>query len=162
MWLLGAQRERERERAVERPRGIAIGNVTSQIFSNIYLNELDRYVKHTLRITKYLRYGDDFVIFTDSRDEAVQHREFMQTFLHDQLTFELHSRNDVIFPCNDGLKFLGCMLYPTHRRLQKRVWDRVLARTDRHNISSYCGLVHAHCNAESVKYFHWNMVTREF
>src|SRR3990167_6615063 len=105
MWVLGAQRERERESTFESPRGIAIGNVTSQIFSNIYLNELDRYVKHTLRIKKYLRYGDDFVIFTDSRDAAVQYRELMKTFLHDQLFLDLHSRNDVIFPCNEGLKF---------------------------------------------------------
>lgn len=60
---------------------IAIGNVKSQIFSNIYLNEFDRYVKHTLLIKKYLRYGDDFAIFTDGRDEAVQYRKLMKTFL---------------------------------------------------------------------------------
>jgi|SRR3989344_3062062 len=156
MWVLGAQRERES--TFESPRGIAIGNVTSQIFSNIYLNELDRYVKHTLRIKKYLRYGDDFVIFTDSRDAAVQYRELMKTFLHDQLFLDLHSRNDVIFPCNEGLKFLGCMLYPTHRRLQKRVWDRVLARTDRRNVSSYSGLVRSHCSREMVKHFNWSLL----
>jgi len=148
--------ERERERAIESPRGIAIGNVTSQIFSNIYLNEFDRYVKHVLHIKKYLRYGDDFVIFTNNRDEAVEHRKLMQTFLHDKLSLTLHARNDVIFPCSKGLKFLGCMLYPTHRCLQKRVWYRVLTHTDRYNISSYSGLVHAHCEAEMMKYFHWS------
>ena len=151
MWVLGC-----RERAVDSPRGIAIGNVTSQIFSNIYLNELDRYVKHVLRIRKYLRYGDDFVMFTDSWDAAVECRELVKTFLHCRLSLDLHGRNDVICPCNDGLKFLGCMLYPTHRRLQKRVWNRVLMRTNRHNVSSYSGLIHAHCDAETVKHFHWS------
>lgn len=148
----------ERERAIEPPRGIAIGNVTSQIFSNIYLNEFDRHVKHTLYVKKYLRYGDDFVIFTINRDEAMQHRKSMKTFLWDQLSLDLHSCNDVICPCRDGLKFLGCMLYPTHRHLQKRVWHRVLIRTGRHNVSSYSGLIRAHCNGEMVKYFDWHML----
>lgn len=154
-----AQRERERV-PVEFPRGIAIGNVTSQIFSNIYLNEFDRYVKHDLRIKKYLRYGDDFVVFTDTEDTAIQVRALMKTFLYDKLSLTLHARNDVIFSCHKGLKFLGCMIYPHRRRLQKRAWDRVLARTDRHNVSSYSGLVHAHCDAKTAKYFHWN--TLEF
>ena len=130
--------------------------MTSQIFSNIYLNELDRYIKHTLRIRKYLRYGDDFAIFTDSRDAAIECRGLVKTFLRHQLSLSLHSRNDVICPCRDGLKFLGCMLYPTHHHLQKRVWSRVLERTTRKNIASYSGLVHAHCNAEKVKHFHWS------
>lgn len=151
--------QKERERAVDsKPRGIAIGNVTSQIFSNIYLNEFDRYVKHTLRIRNYLRYGDDFVIFTYSRGAAIECRKLVKTFLHCQLFLDLYSRNDVIHPCSEGAKFLGCLLYPTHRRLQKRVWNRVLRRMDRHNISSYYGLVHAHCDAQSVTYFHWNTV----
>jgi len=115
-------------------------------------------VKHTLRINKYLRYGDDFVFFTNNRDEAVGHRELMQTFLYYKLSLTLHARNDVIFPCSKGLKFLGCMLYPTHRRLQKRVWNRVLERTARNNVASYSGLVHAHCDERAVKHFHWNTV----
>lgn len=150
------ERERERERAIERPRGIAIGNVTSQIFANIYLNEFDRYVKNTLGVKKYLRYGDDFVIFTDDRSTAVKHREKMERFLNKRLSLALHSSNDVIFPCKNGLKFLGCMLYPTHRNLQKRVWKRVLNRTERRNISSYRGLIHSHCNDETGNYFDWH------
>jgi len=139
-------------------RGIAIGNVTSQIFSNIYLNEFDRYVKHTLRIKKYLRYGDDFVIFVDNQKEAVQYRELMKQFLDEELLLTLHARNDVIFPCRDGLKFLGCMIYPHKRLLLKRVWNRVLDSTEMKNISSYSGLVRAHCDKEKVKYFDWHVL----
>ncbi|MDD5055841.1 MAG: RNA-directed DNA polymerase [Candidatus Peribacteraceae bacterium] len=133
--------------------------MTSQIFSNVYLNELDRYVKHTLRIKHYLRYGDDFVIFVNDREAAAAHRAQVKAFLLEELCLDLHGRNDVIFPCSSGLKFLGCMLYPTHRQLQKRVWNRVLARTDRRSVSSYFGLVHAHCNAEAVRHFHWHTLS---
>ncbi len=113
-------------------------------------------MKHALRVKKYLRYGDDFVIFTNNRDEAVEHRKLMRAFLYDKLSLTLHARNDVIFHCSHGLKFLGCMLHPTHRFLQKRVWSRVLERTTGRNIGSYSGLVHAHCDTEKVKYFHWS------
>lgn len=112
-------------------------------------------MKHSLRIKKYLRYGDDFVIFTDTEIEAEQYRELVKIFLHSQLSLSLHGHNDVIFPCSEGVKFLGCMLYPTHRRLQKCVWERVLERTDIHNVSSYSGLVHAHCDTEKVRIFDW-------
>ena len=152
------QRERERESTFESPRGIAIGNVTSQIFSNIYLNEFDRYVKHTLRIKKYLRYGDDFVIFVDNREQAVKYRALMKQFLDERLLLTLHARNDVIFPCREGLKFLGCVIYPNNRMLKKRVWKRVLGRTVRNNIASYSGLVRAHCDEEKTRHFDWHVL----
>lgn len=132
--------------------------MTSQIFSNIYLNEFDRYVKHVLGIKRYLRYGDDFVMIIADREEALAHRENARQFLYDRLFLALHSHNDVVFPCRDGLKFLGCMLYPTHRSLQTRVWSRVLQRTNRRNVSSYSGLVRSHCNREMVRHFDWNML----
>lgn len=168
MWLLQevigsyttncVSRSEERESTVELPRGIAIGNVTSQIFSNIYLNEFDRYVKHALRIKSYLRYGDDFVIFTDNREQAVKYRKLMKQFLDERLLLTLHARNDVIFPCREGLRFLGCVIYPNNRMLQKRVWKRVLERTARNNIASYSGLVRAHCDEEKTRHFDWHVL----
>ena len=113
-------------------------------------------MKHALRVKLYLRYGDDFVIFTDNREQAEQYRELMKTFLREKLSLALHTRNDVIFPCRQGIKFLGCMIYPYKCRLLRRVWHRVLERTAIQNVSSYSGLVHAHGNAEAVKHFHWS------
>ncbi len=139
-------------------KGIAIGNVTSQIFSNIYLNEFDRYVKHDLHIKKYLRYGDDFVIFVKNREEAVHYRILIKAFLTEELSLTLHTSNDVIFPCNQGLKFLGCMIYPHKRQLLKRVWNRVSERTEIKNISSYSGLVRTHCNKEKLNHFDWHVL----
>ena len=132
--------------------------MTSQIFANIYLNELDRYVKHTLHIKKYLRYGDDFVIFVNNREEAAQYRELMKDFLDEKLSLTLHARNDVILPCSEGLKFLGCMIYPNNHMLQKRVWKRVLKRIASNNIASYSGLVRAHCDKEKMRHFDWHVL----
>lgn len=79
----------------------------------------------------------------------------MKQFLGEKLSLTLHARNDIILPCKDGLKFLGCMIYPHKRHLQKRVWNRVLERSHRSNISSYSGLVRAHENKKAVNHFDW-------
>jgi hypothetical protein len=121
------------------------------------MNEFDRYAVHTLRVKHYLRYGDDFMIFTDDHDTAVECREHSEAFLDEKLSLHLHSRNDVIFPCKKGAKFLGCMLYSHKRYLQKRIWNRSLGRVNRHNIASYNGLIHAHEDRDSVRYFDWHI-----
>ncbi|NLG06958.1 hypothetical protein GX553_00695 [Candidatus Peribacteria bacterium] len=152
-----ARFERERERLVL-GRGIAIGNVTSQIFANIYMHEFDRYAVHTLRSKHYLRYGDDFMLFTDDRDAAIEYRERAEEFLREKLSLHLHSRNDVIFPCMKGAKFLGCWLYPQKRHLQARVWHRALRRVNKRNIASYNGLIHAHSDRDSMHHFDWHVL----
>lgn len=138
--------------------GIPIGNITSQIFANIYLNELDRFVKHRLLVKSYLRYGDDFVLFGESRAEMETKRCEVQDFLSQKLRLWLHRRNDVIFPCKRGLRFLGCNVFSTHRRLKRQSWNRVLQRTDMHNASSYYGLVRAHSDQVSSEYFDWHVL----
>lgn len=139
-------------------RGIPIGNVTSQVFANIYLNELDRFVKHRLGVKNYLRYGDDFVLFGASRESMEAHRSAVRSFLSQELFLRLHDRNDVVFPCKSGLLFLGCRIFPTHRHLKRQVWSRTLQRTDLHNVSSYSGLVRAHCDGETKKQFAWRIL----
>lgn len=128
------------------------------MFSNIYLNELDRFVKHHLRVKSYLRYGDDFVLFGEQRDMMDMHRSAVRSFLSEELHLTVHKRNDVIFPCSDGLRFLGCNIFPAHRHLKKQSWNRVLKRTDLHNVSSYHGLVHAHSDQMTRKYFDWRVM----
>lgn len=88
----------------------------------------------------------------------MHYRSLMKTFLDEQLSLTLHARNDVIFPCNQGLKFLGCMIYPHKRQLLKRVWSRVLNRTEHKNISSYSGLVRAHSTKETLNHFDWHVL----
>jgi len=143
--------------------GIPIGNLTSQIFANIYLNEFDRYVKHSLRIKYYLRYGDDFVIFGKNREELEKIRILCINFLKNWLKLDIKRENDIIIPVRRGLKFLGVEIWPGGRRLKKRNWLRIKNRLGFNNISSYFGLVHKHADVKKIKYLvHLGKTTVEF
>lgn len=138
--------------------GIPIGNLTSQIFANIYLNELDHFVKHTLKPKAYLRYGDDFVIFVDSKEQIIEVRLKVIAFLQRALKLELHPTNDHIIQARQGLKFLGCWIYPMGRKLTNRNWVRVKERVNLRNISSYHGLVSHHSTKKKQKEFRWRLL----
>lgn len=83
----------ERERAML-CRGIPIGNLTSQIFSNIYLDVFDKFITEELKPEAYLRYGDDFVVIGDSRKELAEIRRNAINFLKNKLDLDLHIKND--------------------------------------------------------------------
>ncbi len=131
-----------------------IGNLTSQIFANIYLNELDRFVKHDLRPLKYLRYGDDFILVTEKREELEEFRKRTIQFLQDILHLELNSKNDKIMKARHGLKFLGVIIWPTGRHLNKRSFSRISTRINQDNVSSYRGLLLKH-SPKKQKQFSW-------
>lgn len=139
-------------------RGIPIGNVTSQIFANIYLHEFDRFVKHTLKVRGYLRYGDDFVFFAHSKTELETASKTATTFLFDTLHLPLHPRNNVLLPCKRGLHFLGYQIFPSGRRLPRRTWNKLLRRLDLKNVASYAGLVLSEGNEKHVRRFEWETV----
>lgn len=132
---------RERERESKNGRGIPIGNLTSQIFANIYLNESDRFVKHELKIKHYLRYGDDFLILADSLAELEEIKLKVKRFLRDKLRLEVNPRHDIIIKVNQGLKFLGAVIYPNSRCLNRRNKRRVQRCINLSNLSSYGGLI---------------------
>lgn len=98
--------------------GIPIGNLSSQLFANIYLHELDKYTKHTLREHFYLRYMDDFVILSPDKAHlnATQHQ--IGAFLDERLRLRLN-RKTRIFPAECGIDFLGYKIWRTHRLLRK-------------------------------------------
>jgi hypothetical protein len=126
------------------------------VFANIYLNELDRFVKHRLKVQSYLRYGDDFVLFGASREIMEAHCTAVTSFLSDTLRLTLHAHNNVIFPCERGLFFLGCRIFAGRKYLKEQVWHRVLQRADLHNVSSYHGLVRAQDDEKILKHFDWH------
>jgi len=99
-------------------RGIPIGNLTSQLFANIYLNELDQFVKHTLRIKFYLRYMDDFIVLYPDKNRLQQWRYDIGEFLWSHLRLKLNGRTQ-IFPARQGVDFLGYRIWHTHRLLRK-------------------------------------------
>lgn len=138
--------------------GMPIGNLTSQIFSNIYLNELDRFVKHKMKCKAYLRYGDDFVIFSRNRNELLQIKARTIDFIEKKLMLNLHSKNNLIVETKHGLRFLGVVLYPNGRRLSERNQTRIKNRINLRNSGSYWGVISQHETDEKVKSFQWDLL----
>ena len=119
--------------------GIAIGNLTSQILSNVYLNEFDRYARHELKPLAYLRYGDDFIMFFPSRVKTVEAQKLGTTFLKSELQLTIHKHNNVIVKVRDGLHFLGVRLFVNGMKIQPHTWQRMKSRINEVNYSSYRG-----------------------
>lgn len=101
---------------IERRKGIPIGNLTSQFFANIYLNELDSWVKNHQKMKFYIRYMDDFIIFHKSKQVLNKLRLTIIEFLA-ILRLKLHEKKQQVFPIKNGVPFLGFHIYYTHRRL---------------------------------------------
>ena len=103
-------------------RGMPLGNWTSQFFANVYLNELDQYVKHNLRIKCYIRYVDDFVILHRSKDVLRGYKGEIERFLKG-LKLDLHPQKCKIIPLSKGVDFLGFRIFYHHKLLRrKNIW----------------------------------------
>jgi len=142
-----------------------LGNLTSQIFANIYLNELDRFVKHELKVKHYLRYGDDFILVYPDREKLNELREFTIGFLEDVLQLKMNPKNDKIFKAGQGLKFLGVVICPDGRILNRRNIKRIKNRINLKNVGSYYGLVNKHSLSEFRYEFDWwiyDLIESEF
>lgn len=110
--------------------GIAIGNLSSQFFANVYLDRFDQFVKHTLKAPRYLRYVDDFVLVHRDRAQLEDWRDQIETFLRDELRLELKSEQRLA-PLSQGIDFLGYVTYPTHTVVRRRVIGHVKAKLSR-------------------------------
>lgn len=109
-------------------KGLPIGNLTSQLFANIYMNEFDQFVKHTLKVRHYVRYTDDFVVVSD--DEAYLHELIppIATFLKDSLSLELHPQKTTIRKVHQGVDFLGYVILPKHRSVRTKTRRRMFKK----------------------------------
>ncbi|MDN5365721.1 MAG: RNA-directed polymerase [Thermacetogenium sp.] len=106
------------------PRGLPIGNLTSQLWANVYLDQLDHFIKEVLRVKFYVRYMDDFVIIGGNKAELWQIKREVETFLDDKLGLHLNGKTG-IFPISHGVDFLGYRIWPDHRLLRKRSTKRI-------------------------------------
>ena len=104
--------------AVNRPRGLPIGNLTSQHWANTYLDQLDHFVKEELRCHCYLRYSDDFLLFHADKAQLWAWREAIIEFLT-ALRLRLHEERAVVFPTRTGITWLGYRVFPHYRLLRK-------------------------------------------
>jgi len=100
-------------------KGMPLGNLTSQFFANVYLNELDYFIKHKLRAKFYIRYVDDFVILRCSRKVLEIHKEKIGNFLKDKLDLGLHPDKSKIIPLRNGITFLGYKIFYHYKLLRK-------------------------------------------
>ena len=148
----------ERERALAPRIGLPIGNLTSQIFANIYFNEFDRFIVHTLKPHRYLRYGDDFILLDSRREKVSVMKQQSIAFLQTKLGLAINRKNDIIVPVKSGIHFLGVEIFPSGRRLKQQNWERLRRRLAHHNIPSYYGLVNKHAGKKQIKYFDWLII----
>ena len=109
-------------------KGIPIGNLTSQFFANLYLNPLDQFVKHDLRIKYYVRYMDDFVLMDLSKGRLREAKAGIARLLEDKLRLSLHPKKQTVTPLKCGIDFLGFRIFSSHRLLRKENAKRFARR----------------------------------
>ena len=102
-------------------KGLPIGNHTSQFFANVYMNELDQFVKRKLKIKFYIRYVDDMMLLNESREKLFQLKSKIAGFLLKHLCLRLNERCSRIAPVSSGIDFLGYVSHQRHRLLRRRV-----------------------------------------
>ncbi|MEK7615234.1 MAG: reverse transcriptase/maturase family protein, partial [Patescibacteria group bacterium] len=130
--------------------GIPLGNLTSQLFANIYLHELDWYIKQKLRIRYYVRYCDDFVMLSSSKSEGFTLAETIDRFLRQTLKLELHPQKIHVRTWTQGIDFLGYVLLPHATILRPTTARRMIDRVEEDNENSYLGLC-SHANAFELR-----------
>lgn len=134
--------------------GLPLGNLTSQLLVNIYMNEFDQFMKHKLKIKHYIRYADDFVILLENRNWLENQIQPISNFLSDRLKLELHADKVFIKTLASGVDFLGWVHFPDHRILRtttkRRMFRRLKGSTTSETLNSYLGLI-KHGNTNKLK-----------
>jgi retron-type reverse transcriptase len=131
-------------------KGLPLGNVTSQLFANIYLNELDQFIKHNLKAKYYIRYCDDFVVLSDSTEYLNHCLNKIEYFCAKSLSVNLHPGKIEIRKLKNGVDFLGYVSLPRYRVLRTKTKRRMLKRISAKNAASYLGML-THCKGKEIK-----------
>ena len=128
-------------------RGIPIGNLTSQLFANVYMNQLDHFIKEQLQARWYVRYTDDFVILDTNPVRLVSSVSSIRQFSRDKLRIEVHPRKIVLKKLRQGIDFLGYVLLPRYRVLRTKTKQRMFKKMTirdgkiRSRMESYFGML---------------------
>ena len=134
----------------QKGKGLPLGNVTSQLFGNIYLHELDRYVKYSLKCKHYVRYCDDFILIDSNKEFLESCVSKIADFLDIHLKVSLHPYKVIIRKYSQGIDFLGYVLLPHYRVLRRSTKKRIIGNFARglndNQKNSYFGVLsHAKC-----------------
>lgn len=150
VWLIG---QVVRSFQTEPGKGLPLGNLTSQLFANVYMNELDQFVKHRLKARFYIRYADDFVILSPDYEWLCSLVPRIFSFLRDRLKLKLHPRKVSICTLASGVDFLGWIHFPDHRVLRtstkRRMFKALQSEPNDATFASYRGLL-SHGNARKL------------
>ena len=126
-------------------KGLPLGNLTSQLFANVYMHPLDAFIKHTMRALAYIRYADDFVVLSRDRNLLLALIPLIEGFLHDRLRLELHPSKIHVQTMASGVDFLGWVHFPHHRILRtstkRRMMRRIVDHPTQETVQSYLGLL---------------------
>ncbi len=125
--------------------GLPLGNLTSQLLVNVYMHEFDMYVKQELKVKQYIRYADDFVILSDSREYLETILLKLEAFLREKLHLTLHEHKVYIKTYGSGVDFLGWVHFPHHRQIRTSTKKKIVRMMKwypkRETINSYSGLL---------------------
>ena len=117
-------------------KGIPIGNLTSQIFTNIYLSQLDQFIKHKLKVRYYLRFADDLMLLSDNKKYLEGLLPEIDKFLNNNLCLKLHPDKISLRPLKQGLDYLGYIVLPYHTVLRTKTKKRMFRKLNR-RLSEY-------------------------
>lgn len=135
-------------------KGLPLGNLTSQLFVNIYMNEFDQFVKHKLKVRYYIRYADDFVVLSRGKGWLMEVQLKIRGFLSEELQLELHPEKIFIKTISSGVDFLGWVHFADHRILRtvtkKRMFRKLRENQKVETTASYLGLL-KHGNTRKLK-----------
>ena len=129
--------------------GLPLGNLTSQLLVNIYMNKFDQFIKRKLKIKYYLRYADDFVIFHTDKQFLETLVPKISEFLKRELKLSLNMTKVFIKTAASGVDFLGWVHFPNCRILRTSTKKRMLKKLNQDNLSSYLGLL-KHGNTHKI------------
>ena len=102
-------------------KGLPIGNLSSQFFANLYLNELDQYIKRELKCRFYIRYMDDFILLDKEKEKLIEWMNLIEIFLNKRLDLILHPKKRIIAPISNGIDFVGYIVRPNYILVRNRV-----------------------------------------
>lgn len=144
------------------PVGLPLGNITSQLFANIYLGELDKFVKHNLKIKYYIRYCDDFVILSTNKSYLNSLVPKINKFLNNSLKLHLHPSKLLIRKYRQGIDFLGYVCFPyntvlrpkTKKRMFRNIRLKMYDKNFEQILQSYLGIL-KHCNSRKLRLKLW-------
>ncbi|PIZ00550.1 hypothetical protein COY62_02000, partial [bacterium (Candidatus Howlettbacteria) CG_4_10_14_0_8_um_filter_40_9] len=164
--IIGSFKANLKQGSFNEERGIPLGNLTSQLFSNIYLNALDQFAKRELEEKYYVRYADDFVFLGTELNHLESLVSKLEVFLQNELHLELHPNKIIFRKFSQGIDFLGYVVFPHHTVLRTKTKKRMIRKINEkknslngkhkdddsfnQSVQSYLGML-THCRGERIR-----------